>query len=193
MQKELGLRWSAFSISDSSCVFLVSGIDVLDKFKLEYGIHRIQRVPPTETKLGSDLWIDVSTRGGAKLQTLFGAKVFDNPKPLGLIKRMLQFATENQRKHLVLDFFAGSCTTALGVLEQNREDGGNRQFMMVQLPIPPETTIALDDGFTPETIADIGKETIRREIAHLLSETKGQQTFQKTGEPEDPGSVSVRY
>jgi adenine-specific DNA-methyltransferase len=144
-------------------------------------------VPPTDTKLGSDLWTDLSTRGGSKLKSLFGIKVFDNPKPLGLIKRMLRFATESQKNHLILDFFAGSCTTALAVLELNREDGGNRRFMMVQLPIPIGNPIKLQNGSKLETIADIGKEAIRREIAYLQSETSKVEIAQKTGEPEDLG------
>jgi adenine-specific DNA-methyltransferase len=122
-------------------------------------------VPPTDTRLGSDLWTDISPRGSAELTAIFGASVFDNPKPVALLRRMLQFVTDAHTGDLVLDFFAGSCSTAHAVLEQNREDGGNRRFVMVQSPellCPPRT---LEDGTVLRTIADIGRERIRRVAA----------------------------
>jgi adenine-specific DNA-methyltransferase len=91
-------------------------------------------------------------------------KSFDTPKPTKLIDRILRLATRDDDNDLILDFFAGSCTTAQAVLELNREDGGNRQFIMVQLPEPTE-----NKEFA--TISDIGKERIRRVIAKLRSET----------------------
>ena len=84
-----------------------------------------------------------------------------------LIKHFLQIATKPN--DLILDFFAGSCTTAQAVLELNREDGGSRRFIMVQLPEPtPEGSIAKNKGY--ETIADIGKERIRRVLAKIKEE-----------------------
>ena len=90
-------------------------------------------VPPTDTKLGSDLWTDLSPRGSADLNALFGRKVFDNPKPVDLVKRIVEFATNLQGDDIVLDSFAGSGTTGHAVLQLNREDSGDRRFILVEL------------------------------------------------------------
>jgi adenine-specific DNA-methyltransferase len=90
---------------------------------------------------------------------------FDNPKPVRLIKRILGVATNAGDGDIVLDFFAGSCTTAHAVLETNQEDGGNRRFMMVQLPHP-----TMSEKFP--TIAAIGRERIRRAIKKLQDGTQ---------------------
>ena len=85
--------------------------------------------------------------------------ILNNPKPVGLIRHLLEFSTEPDS--LVVDFFAGSCTTAQAVLELNRADNGNRKFIVVQLPEPtPEKSIARNAGY--ETISDIGKTRIQR-------------------------------
>lgn len=92
-------------------------------------------------------------------------KIFDYPKPVGLIKHLLQFI--NDSNCIVLDFFAGTCTTARAVMELNQEDSGNRQFIMVQFPEPtPEKSAARKAGF--ETIAEVGKERIRRVCQRTL-------------------------
>ena len=96
---------------------------------------------------------------------------FDYPKPVGLIKHLLQFSADSNS--IVLDFFAGSCTTARAVMELNQEDNGNRQFIMVQFPEPtPKNSAARKAGF--KTIADIGKERIRR-VCQNLQESNGHQ------------------
>lgn len=127
-------------------------------------------VPPKDSKLGSDLWTDLTPRGSADLEALFGCKVFDNPKPVWLVKRILELATQPDREDLVLDFFAGSCTTAHAVLELNNEDGGNRRFICVQAPEPLDRTHPAGKNAAQlglETIADIGKERMRRVIGRL--------------------------
>jgi adenine-specific DNA-methyltransferase len=94
---------------------------------------------------------------------LFGDKVFDTPKPIQLIRRMIELTTTEDSNDTVLDFFAGSCTTAHAVLAQNQEDGGNRNFICVQLPqVVEETSVAYKNGL--KTIAQIGKERIRKAI-----------------------------
>ena len=60
--------------------------------------------------------------------------LFDNAKPVGLIKRIVQLSTAVDEGDIVLDFFAGSGTTATAVFEQNNEDGGDRSVLLVQLP-----------------------------------------------------------
>lgn len=76
------------------------------------------------------LWDDcgTATDGTKELQGIFGEKVFDTPKPTGLIKKIIDLA--GNKESLVLDFFAGSGTTAQAVLDKNNEDGGNRKFIL---------------------------------------------------------------
>jgi adenine-specific DNA-methyltransferase len=101
-----------------------------------------------------------STDDGTKdLAALMDGRVFDNPKPVLLMKRVLEHATD--KSSLVLDFFAGSGTMAQAVIELNAADGGTRRFIAVQLaeecrPGSPASTAGL------ATIADIGRERIRR-------------------------------
>ena len=110
-------------------------------------------------------WVDIAlTSDGTKDLKKLDLSVFKFPKPVELIKHFLLIATKAD--DLILDFFAGSCTTAQAVLELNRESGGNRRFMMVQLPeLTPENSDARKVGY--ETISDIGKERIRRVIADM--------------------------
>lgn len=65
---------------------------------------------------------------------IFADPVFKNPKPVPFLKDLLSYSTLTDAKDIVLDFFAGSGTTAHAVMELNNEDGGNRQYILVQLP-----------------------------------------------------------
>lgn len=109
-----------------------------------------------------------------ELKALLGGGIFDNPKPTRLIRRMLELATSVSDRDIVLDFFAGSCTTAHALLELNRVDGGNRRFICVQLPEPLEPPKALDSSTILHTVAGIGKERIRRVIARIRQENEPQ-------------------
>ncbi len=92
---------------------------------------------------------------------------FDNPKPIMLLKYILNIGSDSN--DVVLDFFSGSGTTAQAVLELNKEDGGNRKFICVQLPEKTdEDSEAYKAGY--KTIADIGKERIRRVIHNIQKE-----------------------
>jgi adenine-specific DNA-methyltransferase len=97
--------------------------------------------------------------------------VMEYPKPSKLIRRLLQISARPD--DIVLDFFAGSGTTAHAVLDLNAQDGGNRKFILVQLPEPTER----EDY---PTIADITKERVRRVIAKLNQE-KGEADSQDRG------------
>jgi len=111
-----------------------------------------------------------------ELKSLFESKApFDTPKPIRLIKRMIELATLKKENNIILDFFAGSGTTAHAVLDLNKEDGGGRKFICVQMPEKcAEDSEAFKAGY--KTIADICKERIRRVIKRLkediASETK---------------------
>lgn len=87
--------------------------------------------------------------------------IFDNAKPTGLIKYLIEFVTYKDKSMVILDFFSGSGTTADAVMQLNAEDGGTRKHIQVQLPEPTdEKSEAFNAGF--KTIADISKERIRR-------------------------------
>jgi adenine-specific DNA-methyltransferase len=97
--------------------------------------------------------------GTRDLAALVGGEVFNNPKPVKLMKRVLEHATDSSS--IVLDFFAGTGTMAQAVLEMNASDGGRRGFIAVQAPEPcPPGSAAVRAGFA--TIADICKERLRR-------------------------------
>lgn len=97
-------------------------------------------------KVVKTLWDDVetTTNGTQLLKKILGGSYFDNPKPVSLIKRMLELSSK--RDDIILDFFAGSGTSAHAVMELNAEDGGNRQFILVQIdePISEEKKSAYD-------------------------------------------------
>ena len=95
---------------------------------------------------------------------------FETPKPTRLVKRTLQLATSTDQKDIVLDFFAGSGTTAQAVGQLNEEDGGNRQFILVQLPEPTNRT-------DYPTIAEITKERTRRALKDLKTKSDHQLPF----------------
>jgi adenine-specific DNA-methyltransferase len=102
----------------------------------------------------------LNTEGSQEMEQIFGSNVvFENPKPVGLLRYILQAGCGPSG--IVLDFFAGSATTAHAVMLQNAADGGRRTFIMVQIPEPTSTdSQASEKGF--KTIADLTKERIRR-------------------------------
>lgn len=119
------------------------------------------------------IWSDLPTTTNATvmLNELLGRNIFDYPKPIELINRMLQLTTKNNASDIVLDFFAGSGTTAHSVLDLNQKDNGNRQFILVQFPeITDPDTEAFKAGY--KTISDISKERIRQVIKKIKDEQK---------------------
>jgi len=102
-----------------------------------------------------------------ELRNLFENAVFTNPKPLRYITRFLQIGMN--KSDIILDFFSGSATTAHAVMKLNAEDGGNRKFIMVQIPEPcDENSEAYKAGY--KNICEIGKERIRRAGRKILEE-----------------------
>ena len=103
-----------------------------------------------------------------EVQALFGTKApFDTPKPTTLIEQMLRIGTD--KDSIVIDFFSGSATTADSVMKLNSEDGGNRQFIMVQIPeLCDEKSDAFKQGY--KNICEIGKERIRRAGKKLIEQ-----------------------
>lgn len=135
------------------------------------------------------LWFykDVGHTAEAKKELLeyvkFGNSdnVIDTVKPTRLIQRMLQLSTSPSASDIVLDFFAGTATTAHAVLKQNHDDEGNRRFICVQLPEPlpaPEKTL--------KNLVDVCEERIRNVIAGMRKEKK-QTKLDRTESSEDLG------
>jgi adenine-specific DNA-methyltransferase len=126
-------------------------------------------LPYTEVGSGQD--------GTQYTKKIFYNKViFDFPKPISLIKHFLQIGTN--KTDLILDFFSGSATTAHAVMELNAEDGGNRQFIMVQLPEPTdEKSEAYKAGY--KNICEIGKDRIRRAGEKIKEDYKDKEWIDK--------------
>ncbi len=113
--------------------------------------------------------VGLNSEATKAIQDLFNGSYFNYSKPLSLLKTLINNSCGSN--DIVLDFFGGSGTTAQAVLEQNKEDGGNRKFILVQLPeLTDESSEAFKANF--KTIADISKERIRRAIKKIENEIK---------------------
>lgn len=123
------------------------------------------------TKTLKSLWIDSEYRtekGQSEFDQLFNTskRIFDAPKPIGLILQCIRMSHSD----LILDFFSGSATAAHAVLQLNAEDGGNRKYILVQLPEKiGEDKPAYQAGY--RTIDEIGRERIRRAAKQIQEET----------------------
>lgn len=125
-----------------------------------------------------------------ELKDLFDKPPFDTPKPVELISKMMELVNDDDC--IILDFFAGSGTTAHAVMQLNKEDGGNRKFICVQLPeLCDPKSEAYKAGYS--TIAEISKERIRRASAKIRAEVEneraqhaGEISFEETTEAPMP-------
>ncbi|MCT3486246.1 site-specific DNA-methyltransferase [Lactobacillus delbrueckii subsp. lactis] len=140
------------------------------------GVPRMKRFKSELRKTGitpMTIWkyeeVGHSQSATQDLQKLMGGKkYFDYPKPVPLIQRCIQLYSEEDS--IVMDFFAGSATTAHAVMQQNSEDGGKRQYILVQIPeLTDPKKDAYQDGY--KTICDIGEERIRRAGKKIKEET----------------------
>jgi adenine-specific DNA-methyltransferase len=127
------------------------------------------------TSKAKSIWdeTEMRTEDGTRLiRAIFNKTFFDHPKPLALIKRSCQLATNDEE--IILDFFSGSATTAHAVMQLNAEDGGNRKFIMVQLP---EETDKKSEAYKAgyKNICEIGKERIRRAGKKIKEENKDKE------------------
>ncbi len=113
-------------------------------------------LPGFSSIVGGDLYTRNAT---IEVEKLFDKRYFDFPKPIDLIKEFIVQASNSDS--IIMDFFSGSATTAHAVMQLNAEDGGNRKFIMVQLPEEcDEKSEAYKAGY--KTICEIGEERIRR-------------------------------
>ena len=117
-----------------------------------------------------------SGNGTSTLKELFKGRIFDNPKPVALLQDFVKIGSFSDA--LILDFFSGSATTAHAVMQLNAEDGGNRKFIMVQLPEKiDEKSEANKAGY--KNICEIGKERIRRAGKKIKEENAGKEGIDK--------------
>ncbi|MGV0966976.1 site-specific DNA-methyltransferase [Empedobacter falsenii] len=139
-------------------------------------IPKIKKRLNTATELLKSYYYEDNRKTTNMLNNLLEEKVFENPKSLNLIQKLLKFTTKNN--DLILDFFAGSGTTAHAVMALNAEDGGNRKCISVQLPEPTdEKSKAFKVGYI--TIAEITKERIRRAGELIKQENKDKEGIDK--------------
>ncbi|RVI34224.1 site-specific DNA-methyltransferase [Sinorhizobium meliloti] len=135
-------------------------------------------------------WKDVGSTRHSKqelsqlMEAASGEDLFITPKPVALMKRILQIGTSGKEPEVVLDFFAGSATIAQAVLEKNIDDGGSRSFVCVQLP---EYMNEDNTG----TIADTARERIRR-AAKKISDAKQNELDLKSKGNADLGFKAFR-
>ena len=121
--------------------------------------------------------IATNTDANGELKKLFDdKKIMDYPKPVNLLKYLINTVIydEIDKNSIILDFFSGSATTAHAVMDLNAEDGGNRKYIMVQLPEPTnEKSVAFKEGY--KNICEIGKERIRRAGEKILEDNKDKE------------------
>ena len=134
-----------------------------------------KRMPPV-TVWPVTLWVENSfgktTQANSEATDILGEGVFENPKPIKLIKKIIDLATGDD--DIVIDFFAGSCTTAHAVMQLNAEDGGQRSFIMVQINEETSTNSeAYKAGY--KKISEIGRERIRRAPLRIKKDLKKQK------------------
>ena len=131
-------------------------------------------------KQPSDLWknMDGNKKASIDLKKLLNEKIFDFPKPVEMIKKCSLISSESN--DIILDFFAGSGTTGQAITELNQEDGGNRKYILVQLPeATDEKSEAYKAGY--KKISDITIERNKRVVEKIQTDI-AEKTEKKKGE-----------
>ncbi|WMX16580.1 site-specific DNA-methyltransferase [Aureispira sp. CCB-E] len=141
--------------------------------------------------LPKSVWVDKEINndyGKKSVKNLLGSNIMDFPKSSFLIGKMIKASTSSQ--DIILDFFAGSGTTAHSVLNLNQEDNGNRKFICVQMPEPtPKNSEAKKAGY--DTISQISQARIKKVIEQIKAEQEGKLDFDKD-HPQDLGFKSFK-
>lgn len=162
-------RWSKKKIAEESYDLIVK--------RTPSGKYEIYtRIRSYDSTLLKDVITNISN-GASELTKLMGGKYFDYPKSVNLLKALLG---SHEPRSVVLDFFSGSATTAHAVMQLNAEDGGNRKFIMVQLPeVCDEKSEAAKAGY--KNICEIGKERIRRAGKKIVDELEADKKVPDIG------------
>lgn len=140
-------------------------VDLSSQFGFNVGRHnQLEKFKAPSSIINSTVGVGTNEDGSKEIANLFNkeqGEIFDFPKPTSYLKYIINMRTVFEKDDIIMDFFSGSATTAHATMELNAEDGGNRKFIMVQLPEPlDEKSEAYKDGY--RTICDIGEERIRR-------------------------------
>ncbi|MBQ7732616.1 MAG: site-specific DNA-methyltransferase, partial [Synergistaceae bacterium] len=162
-------RWGRAKVANNIAELITSSnLVARQKKDGKYNIYEKCRKTTSKAK---SIWDETEMRNedGTRLMgALFGKSVFDHPKPLAILRRCLELATDDDS--IILDFFAGSSTTAHAVMQLNHEDGGTRKFIMIQLPEKcSESSEAFKAGY--RNICEIGRERIKRAGESLSGDT----------------------
>ena len=130
------------------------------------------------------IWDVLNANSASEMKDIFDINIFKYSKPVDLIKKIIKYSTFDHNDY-VLDFFAGSGTTAHAVMDLNKEDGGNRKFILVQIPeATDEKSEAYKAGY--KTISDICIERVKR-AGEKLTESSKQQKLIDEGKDLDVG------
>lgn len=168
-QKDSCWRWGVPKASEHIVLGSAYDSDIVARRKRDGGWNIYEKSRRSTAKVKS-LWAETQMRtedGTREVRALFGSAVFDHPKPVALVRRCVEIATNPYS--IILDFFAGSGTTAHAVMALNAEDGGNRKCISVQLPeVTAENSEARKAGYS--TISEITRERIRRAGKKILEE-----------------------
>ncbi|MBC7087866.1 MAG: site-specific DNA-methyltransferase [Tissierellales bacterium] len=150
-----------------------------DKFSIRFQRVNSKDAYKTPTnfmnvELNTSCGVNTNESAVKELENIGLSQYFDYPKPTSLIKALCSMVCKFEKDALILDFFSGSATTAHAVMQLNAEDGGNRKFIMVQIPEPcDEKSEAYKAGY--KNICEIGKERIRRAGAKIKEENKDKE------------------
>jgi len=130
--------------------------------------------------VAKSIWDDVgtTTNGTKELEGIIGEKVFDNPKPISFISRIIEIATS--QNSIILDFFAGSGTTGHAVMQLNAKDGGNRKFILCQIDEPikedkPAYKFCIENNLPP-VISSITIERLKRAGEKIVKDVEAENS-----------------
>ena len=159
-EKKYRWRWSKEKVKSDYDKLIFKNGKVYTKYYKPKGV--------TPRSLLIDSVYGRTETGNDDLKNLFNISTFSYPKPIDLINHFISISTPQQS--IVLDFFSGSATTAHAVMKLNAEDGGNRKYILVQLPEKiEESKPAFKAGY--KTIDEIGRERIKRAAQKIKEET----------------------
>jgi adenine-specific DNA-methyltransferase len=186
-----GWRWKEDSFNDAALIVDGKFTNVLELHDGSFLCGRIWFDKDENTQPSSINYLDeldnlllrsiisLKSDGGIEVEKLFeGKSYFSYPKPTSLAKLLIK-SVKNGQDDIILDFFAGSGTTAHAVMDLNKEDGGNRKYICVQLPeLLEENSEALKAGF--KNIAEVSKERIRKAAKAIEQELEVEKEKKKS-------------
>lgn len=142
-----------------------------EKFSIRYERMGTRQKTPSDIISKIECGVETNEKASDELKEIFGSKIFDYPKPISLVQYLINFICD--KDSIILDSFAGSGTTAHAVLELNKQDGGNRKFILIECEDYADSITAQRVKYA---ISGYGKEP-------MLNATGGEFSFLEVGEP----------